>query len=126
MVGDTCAAGLPYSYQWNVSGGFILGDSTLSMVEVVWEDTAVLVTGLIIDTTNLCPLAVNIEIFAPVNCFPECEVALPEVLTCDISSITLDASGSSTGPEFVYAWNAISGNLCGGETTPFPCVDAPG
>ena len=88
VVGDSCAAGMPYSYQWNVSGGLIVGDPTLPMVEVVWEDTLVQVSGLIIDTTNLCPLAVNIQLFTPVNCFPECEVALPEVcLECDFGEL---------------------------------------
>ncbi len=126
MAGDTCAAGNPYAYEWFVSGGLILGDPSLPIVELEWIDSTVLLTGLITDTTNMCPVVVSMELFAPSACFPNCDVATPDTLTCDVTILSLDASGSSIGPDYAYFWEAISGNLCGGETTLFPCVDAPG
>lgn len=126
VVGDTCFSANTYAYQWVVTGGNLLTDPEGPLVEVEWVDSVVQVSGLIIDTTNQCPVAVQIELFSPLACYPECEIAAPDTLTCDVTAITLDASGSSSGPEFEYAWSAISGSLCGGETTPFPCVDAPG
>ena len=126
ITGDTCSVNQPYSYQWFVTGGTLLGDPTQPLVELSWVDSVVQLNGLVIDTTNFCPLVVQIELFAPEACYPECAIALPDTLTCDITSIILDGTGSSTGPEFMYAWNAVSGHLCGGDTTLFPCVDAPG
>jgi len=126
LVGDTCANSNPYAYEWYITGGVFVSDSTAAMVEVLWTEPVVILNGLVTDTTNQCPVAVSMELYAPSACFPECEIAVPDTLTCDVTSLTLDATGSSEGPEFFYFWEAVSGSLCGGETTLFPCVDAPG
>ncbi|MCB9285484.1 MAG: gliding motility-associated C-terminal domain-containing protein [Lewinellaceae bacterium] len=126
ITGDTCSENQPYSYQWIVTGGTFLSDPAQPLVEVAWSDSLVQLTGLVIDTTNFCPVAVQIELFAPEACYPDCAIAQPDTLTCDVTAISLDGTGSSVGPEFMYAWQAVSGHLCGGETTLFPCVDAPG
>lgn len=45
----------------------------------------------------MCPVAVTIELFAPMACFPGCDIAVPDTLTCDVTLFSLDASGSSAG-----------------------------
>lgn len=126
VTGDTCFFSNTYTYQWQVTGGNLLSDPTQALIEIEWIDSVVVVSGFVIDTTNSCPAVVNFQFFSPTACFPDCEIALPDTLTCDVTSITLDGGGSSVGPEFLYSWSAVSGSFCGGETTLFPCVDAPG
>ena len=47
-------------------------------------------------------------------------------LTCTVTSLTLDASASSIGPNFSYKWTANPGNIVGGNTTLNPVVNQPG
>jgi len=47
-------------------------------------------------------------------------------LTCAITQIQLNASGSSTGPNFTYAWTTVAGNIVSGHTTLTPTVNACG
>lgn len=126
VTGDTCFFNNSYAYQWQVTGGNLSSDPTQALIEIEWIDSVVVVSGLVVDTTNSCPAVVSFQFFSPTACFPECEIALPDTLTCDVTSITLDGTGSSVGPEFAYSWSAVSGSFCGGEATLFPCVDAPG
>ena len=46
-------------------------------------------------------------------------------LNCDITEVTLGGSGTSTGPEFEYNWEALNGSPITGSDTPFPDVDQP-
>lgn len=126
VTGDTCFFNNTYTYQWQVTGGNILSDPAQALIEIEWTDSLVVVSGLVVDTANSCPAVVSFQFFSPSACFPDCAIALPDTLTCDVTSITLDGTGSSAGPEFIYSWSVISGSFCGGETTLFPCVDAPG
>lgn len=54
LVGDTCAASTPYVYEWFVTGGNFLGDSTLPMVEIEWIDSMVVLNGLISGIPPTC------------------------------------------------------------------------
>jgi gliding motility-associated-like protein len=55
-------------------------------------------------------------------------VANPALRTipCAGSPITLDGSGSSTGPNITYLWETYDGNIVSGATTLQPIVDQPG
>ncbi|MCB0684069.1 MAG: hypothetical protein KDC32_24660, partial [Saprospiraceae bacterium] len=41
---------------------------------------------------------------------PILSIASPGLISCTEPQLTLDATGSSTGPEFQYAWTTIDGN----------------
>ncbi|MCB0707346.1 MAG: gliding motility-associated C-terminal domain-containing protein [Saprospiraceae bacterium] len=127
LVGDTCAVQHPdYLYEWTVSNGTILTDPQAALIEVDPDVPFAMVYLMVTDQTNSCTAVDSIQVFSPVACFPDCEVAAPPVLTCIQDTIYLDAGASSTGPEFEYEWTTLNGSLCGGETTLFPCVNAPG
>lgn len=55
-------------------------------------------------------------------------VAAPTVVTlpCEGATIQLSGNGSSTGPNIVYEWSTVNGNIVSGESTLTPTVDAPG
>lgn len=44
------------------------------------------------------------------------------LLSCTYPTVTLSGNGSSTGPEFLYQWQAISGNILSGHNTLNDCV----
>lgn len=48
------------------------------------------------------------------------------VLTCINTSVVIDATLSSQGPEFIYNWTTTNGNIVSGNTTLTPSVNAPG
>jgi gliding motility-associated-like protein len=47
-------------------------------------------------------------------------------LTCDLNAISLDATGSSTGPEYTYTWTATPGHIVSGGNTLAPVIDEGG
>src|SRR5690606_9076480 len=67
-----------------------------------------------------------VEVVGPLACFPDCELNIPDSLTCDVTQVVLDGTGSSVGPDFGYTWTAITGNLCGPDNQLQACADAPG
>ncbi len=58
---------------------------------------------------------------------PTAVIAPPGVLTCAVTTQTLDANGSSTGANFTYQWTASAGgNIVSGANSPTPVVNQPG
>ncbi|MCS7035034.1 MAG: gliding motility-associated C-terminal domain-containing protein [Saprospiraceae bacterium] len=55
-------------------------------------------------------------------------VAAPaiSVIPCEGSPITLNGTGSSTGPNITYRWETANGNIVSGETTLQPVVNSAG
>jgi gliding motility-associated-like protein len=47
-------------------------------------------------------------------------------IPCDGANITLNGTGSSTGPDITYLWETTGGNIVSGATTLNPVVNAPG
>jgi hypothetical protein len=57
---------------------------------------------------------------------PNVVTATPPVLTCALTSLNLNATGSSTGPQFSYLWSTNGGTITGGSTTLTPTISDPG
>ena len=58
---------------------------------------------------------------------PTAVVAQPATLTCNVTSLSLNGTGSSTGANFTYAWTATNGgSIVTGATTLNPVVNACG
>ena len=74
---------------------------------------------------NGCSRATSVLIQGDVA--PPVAVALGGTLTCIVSSIQLNGTGSSAGPNFGYLWMASNGgNIVSGATTLTPLVNACG
>ena len=101
----------PYSYTW-ATGGTI---SPLTNLEPgIYSITVVDVNGcIVVDQEELLPLTIA-------DAGPDME------LNCLTTTVTLDASGSSTGPEITYEWTTPDGSIVSGVNTLNPVVDAPG
>lgn len=127
VVGTNCAApnngsidlnvagGFPnYTYQWN-NGSNVQDPSGLTAG--TYTVTVTDQSGCTRTTTATIP-----GDFTP----PTASVAPPTTLTCTVTSITLDGSASSIGPNFTYLWNTTTGNIVSGTTTLNPVVNQPG
>lgn len=127
ILADTCGQSNPnYVYSWSVEGGTILGDPTLPQIEVSIDSTLGVFSLFVTDTSNFCVILETVDVVGPLSCFPDCEIAVPDTLTCDVTQIVLDAQGSSEGSNFTYTWTALSGSLCSPNNGLQACADAPG
>jgi len=54
------------------------------------------------------------------------DISMPDEISCDNRPMTLDASGSSTGPNITYLWTTTNGKIVSGDKTLRPVIDAPG
>ena len=74
---------------------------------------------------NGCTKAATVNITG--NTTPPVASAGPnKTLTCAITQIQLDGSGSSSGANFTYAWTTVGGNIVSGASTPSPTVNGCG
>lgn len=104
-----------YTYAWsngtmsNVNNNLAVGDYTVTATDI--NDCTETLTATISDLSD-DPIA---------NAGPT------QIIDCANLQVVLDGSGSSTGNNFTYLWEAASGgNIVSGETTLFPTVDAAG
>ncbi|WKK65806.1 gliding motility-associated C-terminal domain-containing protein [Lutimonas zeaxanthinifaciens] len=100
------------SYLWSTG-------ATTASIDVTTAGTySVVVT----DSDNGCEVtSLDVEITQDTN-IPTAEAGLTAELTCDVTTVTLDGSGTTTGLE--YLWTG-PGTITA-ETTLSPTVDAPG
>jgi gliding motility-associated-like protein len=122
LDGNASATGPQMIYNWSTPGGNLLGD-TQSLAPTV--DTAGTYYLQVTNTDNGCQsidsTIVDVDFEAPVTA-----IAMPGILTCTDTTLTLNGSASSTGSNFAYQWsNTGDGILSGGNTTQ-ALIQAPG
>ncbi len=119
-------AGGNLTFSWSSpTGQIISGQNTLSAIVNANNSQDVFYFS-VTNTVNQCVDVDSVNVFAPVNCNPFCSATASGALDCNNNTVTLSAQGSSTGPDISYLWTALSGNLCGGETTAMACADQGG
>lgn len=57
---------------------------------------------------------------------PVVEIASPTIINCIDSMVTLDGSGSSSGPDIVYQWASLNGIIVSGENSNSATVSSGG
>jgi hypothetical protein len=94
---------------WTTQGGhFIAGDSTWS--PHIDQPGVYLLT--VTSSVNQCTSTASINI--PLNTIPPlANIAQPGILTCTQNTVTLNSTGSSTGPNFAYSWSTPNGTIAG-------------
>ena len=119
-VGST--TGNTVSYRWlNPAGQTISNTITATATEP--GQFALIVTNFV--GGNACMDTAFVDV--PGNLTPPMVDAGPDkVLTCNVTQVTLQGSGSS-GPDFSYFWKSqLGGNIVSGATTLNPIVNATG
>lgn len=79
----------------------------------------------IINQDNGCSATDNVVIDLDPS-VPEVLIATPDMLTCDVTILTLDASNTTSDMELAFNWSTTNGNIVSGADTPLPVIDAPG
>ncbi|MBK7937236.1 MAG: choice-of-anchor L domain-containing protein [Lewinellaceae bacterium] len=116
------SSGPNFTYTWSTNTGQIINQSN----NTATVGSAGQYTLLVTNTSNNCTATFNIDVqddLAP----PTANAGISQTLLCSQPSLTLDGSGSSTGPNFTYQWTTTGG---GNFTTPSniqnPQVNQPG
>ncbi len=109
------------SYFWSASNGGVIISGENTPTPTV--NSAGIFTLIITDNYNGCTQSDQTQVLADVAP-PLVAIAQPNILTCKILQIPLDAAGTSTGADFQYSWSGAG--LVAGETTLFPTVNEPG
>ncbi len=120
--GSSSSQGNLYDYTWSTTNGNLLsGQGTLLPQINAPGDYQLIVTN----TENFCRDTAVVNISQDIA-LPVASIAPPEELTCELTAITLDVAGSSTGPEFEYIWTSPDGNIVSGANEMEPLVNEPG
>lgn len=119
LDGSGSSAGVNYSYLWTTLNGTIISGATT--VNPVVNTTGVY-TITVTDNSNGCTSSNSVEIFENITA-PIADAGINDTLTCAITSLSLDGSGSSAGTNFSYNWSTSNGNIVSGSTTLTPTVD---
>ena len=124
LDGSGSSAGPEFSYNWTASGGGAIasGGNTLNP-SVNKPGTYTLV---VTNSTNGCTASQSVQVTADVT-LPTATAGPNQTLTCVLTNVTLDGTGSSAGSNFAYNWTASNGGIIiGGGTTLNPIVSATG
>ncbi len=116
------SSGSNISYLWTTGDGNILSGATSPTPTIDQPGTYTL---LVSNSTNGCTdqsiVTIGID-----NASPTADAGSAGLLDCSTSSLNLDGSNSSTGPNFDYLWTTSNGNIVSGSTTSSPLIDESG
>lgn len=123
LDGSGSSAGAEFTYIWTTPDGNIIGDSSLVNPTV---DQAGTYTLLVTNTINGCTETDEVVVI-DLSIDPVIQIADPDLLTCAITEISLDATGSDSGPQYDFSWSGLNGAVVvSGGNTPTPVVGSTG
>ncbi|MEO0726909.1 MAG: gliding motility-associated C-terminal domain-containing protein [Bacteroidota bacterium] len=111
-----------FTYNWTTTDGVILNGQNTLIPQVGAAGTYTLE---VINTENGCSATDAVVVPADSDT-PTVQIALNDTLDCTVSSLALDALGSTSGTGFTTTWSTSDGNFTGGTDGLQPIVDQPG
>ncbi|MBK7408804.1 MAG: hypothetical protein IPJ40_12540 [Saprospirales bacterium] len=122
ISGIGSSLGPNFNYAWTTTDGNIIsGEGTLFLTVNEPGTYDLTVSNELNNCTSQTSITLGVDMLEPVA-----QIAAAEALTCAVTSIQLDGTNSSQGPEFMYLWTTINGNIIGDNTLLEPVVDQPG
>ena len=119
---SSSSSGPLFVYNWTTNDGMIVSGADGAMPIINEPGTYTL---NILNLQNGCDSSQSLLVTQDITT-PDIQIAEPAILNCEILNTNLDASGSSSGPEFSYEWMTDDGNIVGPFNIPNPTVDLPG
>ena len=118
LDGSASSQGNDYSYAWiNEAGDTISTEITYS------TGSEGLYTLAVLNESNGCEASSEVEVFID-KVLPTVTASVSGPITCDSVVATLNGTGSSSGPEFLYEWLSPNGDMAGTDLS--IAVDEPG
>ncbi len=119
LSGSGSSTGNGFTYDWTTSDGTIVSGSSSLTPSVNQPGTyQLMVTNLANGCTEVAEVIVGQDIQDPTA-----DAGSANDLTCTITSLSLDAGGSSQGANFTYNWTTTNGNIINGETSQVPTIN---
>lgn len=116
------STGLGYTYNWTTTNGSIVSGQSSTLLTVNDEGDY---HFYIFNTTNGCKNDTIVQVKKDLA-KPTVIIANPQELNCTTPTITLDATGSSSGSNFSIIWNTSDGNIKSGINSYNPVVNKSG
>lgn len=114
--------GDPFTYQWvSTDGTIVSGDQE---PDPVFGSPGVY-TLVITNEENHCQAQANVTVDID-TLHPEVIITDPELLTCEFSTVEINAGGSSGGPGFAYQWTTADGTIVDNSEQPIIQVSSGG
>ena len=103
------------------------GPNSSASICVVNQNTAVSGNDFALDDISFSPICV-VRDTVVVRVVSVTAVAAPNTvfIPCEGANVNISGAGSSTGPNYTYAWDSPGGNIVSGATTLNPVVNAAG
>ena len=114
LNGTGSSSGNPFLYDWTASGGGTILNGSNTLTPTV--GSAGIYTVLVNNSTTGCSSTATIMVGNNTTP-PTVAIAQPGMLTCLQNTVTIDAGGSSQGPDFTASWSTMSGNIVSGQGT---------
>ncbi len=123
LSGTGSSAGANFTYVWSSSpgGNIVSGGTTLNPTVNVASTYTLLVTN----TITACTATASVTVLSDQNVLTAIANA-PDTLTCTVNMVTLNSTGTSTGPTLFYNWTTTNGNISGPTNVPSPIATLPG
>lgn len=107
------------SYEWTGPNGFFSA-APCPLVNVIGTYTAI-----VFNPANGCFSSSEVQVGSNTTS-PVLSIAAPDSLHCNAATVAINASNSSQGPGFSFAWSTANGSIQSGGTTAIPIVNAAG
>lgn len=124
LDGTGSSSGSGYTYNWTAGNGgnIVSGHTTLTPIANQPGTYTLLVTS----GSNGCTATSTATLSSNIA-YPTASAGPNQTLTCVLTSLNLNGSGSSQGTDFSYQWTATAGgNIENGEMTLTPLVNQSG
>ena len=121
LVSNVTNVGADIEFIWSTMDGVLNSPNGAGNVSAGSPGTYTLT---IINNENGCENSSAIEVIESITSFV-IDIAMPDILDCDISEIMLEAEEVS-GPDITYAWTTIDGNIIDGADGLNPTINQAG
>ena len=122
LDGSGSSQGSDISYVWTTIGGNIVSGQSTDSPSVDEDGTYILT---VFNDLSEC-MDVASVIVTDLSVLPNIAGVATDLIDCVTPTVTLDGTGSSTGPEFAYSWTTTNGTIVSDGTTLFPVVGSAG
>lgn len=114
LSGAGSSTGPNFSYDWTSSTGGGIGAGGTTLTPTV--TAAATYTLVVTNNANGCTSTASATVTSNAN-LPTAIATPSGILTCAVQQVSLNANGSSSGPNFNYQWGTVNGQILSGQGT---------